>query len=637
MPASAIVCTTEEQCRQQFSNMATAIGGVFFAGDFPTKGCFMKNGNVYFGSGSMVEDDLAETDLPGSQERIWCNNGIEVSQPTVPTMQPSHVSVPQTFSPIDDGDGSFFLDVTSVPTVGQQSTQIPVADSDTDGIISNVVVCLTEDQCKRKFSSMSTGGDFLVGDFPTKGCFSKNGNVYFGTGGMVEEELAETELPGTQERLRCERQAETPTTNPSVARTTYNPTNQPTLIPGVMTASPMKQTTTLTPATASPTKQLTFMPVTSSPTSASFLQLNISNPSQLPVIDINSSSPIGTPSSTLVEQTGSLSQFPIIDINSTSPTSTPSSQLVEQISIPSQLPINDIDSTSPPSTSSSKLVEQTAKPSQLPIIDINSTMPTFNPILTPSASPTEVSPVTIRPSASLKQNTNDLSSRKKPTSSPTEEKTSAVTLSPLELSIQTHPGTYNVDTRELKDLVSIHLLETMEAALISFEVTKVDFNITQLSGQPSRHLQPSGLIFASDSNTTNVFNFILNGVVYFIGSSVPTVKALDMVILESFAGKSGDEFVHSLQNAEDSGLRTARSFVAEASSETSHNDEITLVENQLNQTDDDTVGNRRMSLLAIVFGVGLVLVAMHVMKTRRGRKSGQEKQDVMYDDVSAKH
>ena len=531
--SAATVCTTEEQCRQQFSTMSTS--GEFLVGDFPTKGCFSKNGNVYFGIGSVVDEDMAETDLPGTQERIWCISEAEVSQSTtVPTMQPSSEALLPTIPPVDDGDGSFFFDVTGVPTLGQQSVQIPGG------------VCLTVDQCQRKFSSMSTGGEFIVGEFPTKGCFSKNINIYFGTGSTTEEELAETELPGTQERIWCDGATEVPTTNPSVLRVTDSPSTQPTRMPVVLTASPSIQPTTGMPVTASPTKQLNSMPVTESPTS----------------------------------------------------------------------------------TSSSVLEEGTAPPSQLPI---NSTSPTLHSIIPPSVSPTTVSPITMAPSVDTVQETNDLSSQHKPTTSPTKAKTNSVTLTSFELSLQTAPGTNTVDTLELKDLVSIHLLETMEAALKSFETTKLDMNVTSISGQPSRRLQPSGLIFASDNTTTNTLDFTLSGIAYFSGSSVPSVKALDSVTLESFSGKSGDEFVHSLQNAEDAGLRSTRSVDAEIS----NNEEVNIV-NQLTQAeDDDEVGNKRLSLLAIVFGVGLLLVAMHVMKSRRARKVELEnRENAAYDDVS---
>lgn len=87
-----------------------------------------------------------------------------------------------------------------------------------------VVVCLTEEQCRQKFRGLNNdptgggnGGYFRVGDFPTKGCFSKVGGntVYFGTGG-TDEKMSKTNLPGIQERILCERVTDAPTmANPS--------------------------------------------------------------------------------------------------------------------------------------------------------------------------------------------------------------------------------------------------------------------------------------------------------------------------------------------------------------------------------------------------------------------------------------
>ncbi|KAL3766664.1 hypothetical protein ACHAWU_003420 [Discostella pseudostelligera] len=238
------------------------------------------------------------------------------------------------------------------------------------------------------------------------------------------------------------------------------------------------------------------------------------------------------------------------------------------------------------------------------------------------------------PSASPVQKTNEVASQTNSTSSPTQAKTSSsVVLSPFGLSLQTHPGTDTVDTQELKVLVSKHLQTTMETAFRSADVMKLDINITRVPNQPNRRLQATGLIFADDNTTTNKFDFETSGIAYFSGSSVPNMEALDRVTLESFAGARGDEFVHSLRNAEDPGLRSTRTVDAET--EISNNEEVETVDKLLNQTDDVSVGtDKRLSLLAIVFGVGLLLVAMHVMKTRRGRRIEREKRmNAMNDDI----
>ena len=64
-------------------------------------------------------------------------------------------------------------------------------------------VCLNVEQCHHKFLSMDTGGYFYPGTFPSKGCYMKNNNVWFGSGG-TDEEMAETELPGILTRVWCD-------------------------------------------------------------------------------------------------------------------------------------------------------------------------------------------------------------------------------------------------------------------------------------------------------------------------------------------------------------------------------------------------------------------------------------------------
>lgn len=169
------------------------------------------------------------------------------------------------------------------------------------------------------------------------------------------------------------------------------------------------------------------------------------------------------------------------------------------------------------------------------------------------------------------------------------------------------------------------------------EATRIDVNVTSLSNDGRRLQEPTGLIFASDHNSTNDFGFEASGVAHFRGSSIPTAEAVYNLTLESFVGKSGDEFVHSLQNAEDIGLQSTRSVSADTSRAVLDKDKVDVAENRLELTDDSPTGTKRWSLLAIVFGVGLVLVAMHVMKTRRGRmiERDQQREYVVHDDVSA--
>lgn len=138
--ATAIACVTEERCRQKFLTMNT--GGDFYVGDFPDKGCFMKNGHGYFGTGGTDEEMAA--DLAGVRERIWCER--ETDPTTYPTRSPVTKSPTMIGIDIDSSSNEpSAKPVTDEPT-GQssakpielvtkspsnQSTAKPVTDSTT--------------------------------------------------------------------------------------------------------------------------------------------------------------------------------------------------------------------------------------------------------------------------------------------------------------------------------------------------------------------------------------------------------------------------------------------------------------------------------------------------------------------------
>ena len=77
------------------------------------------------------------------------------------------------------------------------------------------VVC-TKEQCEKKFQILDPNGYFYVGDnFPTKGCFTKrdsvndnDGNVYFGTGGSLEEMRSDPPENVNHVRIWCEEEEE---------------------------------------------------------------------------------------------------------------------------------------------------------------------------------------------------------------------------------------------------------------------------------------------------------------------------------------------------------------------------------------------------------------------------------------------
>jgi len=167
-PPGTVICLTKEQCRAKHASLGWA--GDFYSDansstKFPTKGCFSKkdNGRMYFGTGGSV-DEMSNGNLPAILERVYCD-----APPT-----------------------SIADDVSPKPEGGEREGD-------------NSVACLTYQQCKAKHESMNDGGTFYMNDFPTKGCFSKttNKHIYFGTGGSVEE-MTKDDLPGVQERVRCD-------------------------------------------------------------------------------------------------------------------------------------------------------------------------------------------------------------------------------------------------------------------------------------------------------------------------------------------------------------------------------------------------------------------------------------------------
>lgn len=70
------VCLTEEQCDEAAQKLNIPVG--YSNDDFPTKGCFTKNNVVYWSTGSTV-GSMAEVELPGVQERIYCPVDISTS------------------------------------------------------------------------------------------------------------------------------------------------------------------------------------------------------------------------------------------------------------------------------------------------------------------------------------------------------------------------------------------------------------------------------------------------------------------------------------------------------------------------------------------------------------------------------
>ena len=147
------ICLTKEAC----STRARQIGiDVFLSGDYPTKGCYSKNGKSYWSAGSKAE--MSTTNLSGVQKRIFC----KVTTPSPPQTTPPPPPRPTG---------------------------------------NNRVACLTQAQCNNKRQELGLNV-FHTGTWTTKGCYSKNGKAFFSTGGNTAQ-MSTTNLPGVLKRIWC--------------------------------------------------------------------------------------------------------------------------------------------------------------------------------------------------------------------------------------------------------------------------------------------------------------------------------------------------------------------------------------------------------------------------------------------------
>jgi hypothetical protein len=67
---SSVPCLTADECNSKRKEMGIT-GGFYMSGDYQTKGCYYKNDKAFFSPGT--EDQMTTTDLPGIQQRIWCD------------------------------------------------------------------------------------------------------------------------------------------------------------------------------------------------------------------------------------------------------------------------------------------------------------------------------------------------------------------------------------------------------------------------------------------------------------------------------------------------------------------------------------------------------------------------------------
>lgn len=238
-------CLTAEDCLAKAEEMEVT----FIAGDFPesaTKGCFSKNGRVFFSPGT--EEQMSDATVASNQERIWCEgNGsaaamdgtsaptkvaASTSAPTkIPTAQPTDK---QTLFPTPLEAEAVTTDkpVTEAP-VSEAPVFVSTAPVSQAPVVVVNTACLTDEDCLEQADYM--GMIFMTGDFPIKGCYMKNGRVFFSVG--TEEEMSDTnDLPPAVERVWCNA---SPTSSPTanVLADTVSPTVSPS---GKNTTAPVE-------------------------------------------------------------------------------------------------------------------------------------------------------------------------------------------------------------------------------------------------------------------------------------------------------------------------------------------------------------------------------------------------------------
>lgn len=135
-----IACMTKMDCDKARQQAGYA---KFNVGAYPSKGCFHKNGIAFWGTGGTIAQK-SRYDLPGIQTRLYCEEDVVK------------------------------------------------ADS----------ACQTQAECNQKRLQLGIT-TFQTGDFPTKGCFSKPGVAFWGSGG-TSEEISTYDLPGLRERIWCD-------------------------------------------------------------------------------------------------------------------------------------------------------------------------------------------------------------------------------------------------------------------------------------------------------------------------------------------------------------------------------------------------------------------------------------------------
>ena len=142
--ADNITCLTAESCNSKRLEMELT-GGFYTSDDYQTKGCYYKNGNVFFSPGT--QEEMSTLDLPGLRVRIWCNDNEEAAGE-------SKVGITETF----DNDN---IDVVIIKKTSASKTS---ASNDVLGPTGDFVdIEQNEIEMRSRGSSVSSSGVGITG------------------------------------------------------------------------------------------------------------------------------------------------------------------------------------------------------------------------------------------------------------------------------------------------------------------------------------------------------------------------------------------------------------------------------------------------------------------------------------------
>lgn len=108
---AASACVSADECEAKATELGLAD---FYVGDFPTKGCFRKNGKAYFSGGS--DEEMSTTGLDGEQKRIWC--GGDSSNDLIPMDQLLPMGGSESSSSVAMAAGGVRMVVAAASVVG---------------------------------------------------------------------------------------------------------------------------------------------------------------------------------------------------------------------------------------------------------------------------------------------------------------------------------------------------------------------------------------------------------------------------------------------------------------------------------------------------------------------------------------